>query len=432
MVKRSRAWSWKWLCLQFGLVLVFICFALWGLGLTIGMGQLIESTYQKLDTDEFAATDFRAFYFAAGKVFSSERSELYRKDAVIGQIHSREFSSALGLSQDDASWNVFYNPPAYAIMLGPLTLFSRPEAYIVTVGLNLLAICGLLFLVQKLLRWRKWHALLLAGSLFAFVPVHISVFHSQPTILVALLLVATFLAIERKRGLLSCVLLSLVTIKPQWVVLPGLSLLRSRAKLAAPLFATGGSIAFLPFILLGSGALVDYAGLILGRAGVDLQDERYGSWLINSAGFFRALAGSSQPEASIGLSLVTLAIFLLIMVRGDGHLTWAAGILTTLLVNPHAHITDWVIAFPAAAFLLARPMAPSFKQVTLGLLLAAHVSINSLIFTGQEVRLGESVVYWAIPITFALMIWCLVLPILEARFDPVRHRAMPLVPVSQS
>jgi Glycosyltransferase family 87 len=402
--------------LLFGL-LVFFIFAV---GISLSQA---SNAYSDFKEGKLGWTDFRVFYSEAQTIVSDQRALTYdehsREQAILAEVGLQPSQVA----KDDEVLFFGYNPPIFFVALSPLTLFDQPTAYLIGIAANCVVAVLLAVYLGKVLRWRQPQSTLLILALLGFAPTAYTIYHGQPTLFIALILLAAFYAAERGRGLLASFLISLATVKPQWVVLVAFAMLRHRPRLLKPLFVFGSLVTFLPFVFLGPGALSDFFELLTSRAGIDLQNASEAARILNWSTFLTAVTGSSQPLATTMASLLTLAVFLVVWRRGDRHLTWAAAIFATAIATPHVSPQDWVITIAAAAILLSRPMSSSSMAVTFALLLVAYLGVNLLTFS--QTRPYSQL---AVPASFALIVWCAALPYVEERVART-HPVMELQPV---
>ena len=366
-----------------------------------GASMMASDAYGKLKTHSPASVDF-AHMFAGYSAVVRDPHETYDEDHMLQVV-----SSVQGLQDHNANDELkgvlqYYNPPFFLLLMSPLTLLDAHIAYLVSISLNLVALAGLAVVTGACLRWRQPQTLIFISALLAFPPVYISLYNSQPTILIALALLASFLAMESGRGLLAAILIGLTGAKPQWMVLPGVALIADRLRNLFPLAIVGGLLLLSPFVFLGLNALLDYIHLLLGRANADADETSYAIYMFNWLGFFKAWTGEVQIVPTILASLLTLAAFAFILPRGDRHLSWAAAILVTLLVFPHTHSFEWIAAVPAA-----------LRAGTVALLLATHLAVTTSVLQVGLAKSGEAAFYWAVPMGFVIVLWCAALPLLE-------------------
>ena len=396
-------------------MLAFLFLMAWAAALIAGGSTMIADTYETFRAKDLPGSDFRVFYAAAGLILSEERAQLYDGDTVPREVLAGGNSDRGAMDDESSAWFIYYNPPVFAVLMAPLTLLDIHAAYLASIAVNLVALAGLGFALGTILRWRQPALAFMGVALLGFLPTYSAIFHAQPTILIAVLLCAAFLAADKDRHLLSAVLLACTGLKPQWIGLPGLALAKQAPRVLPMLALVAGVIVFAPFAVLGTGAILDYINLLTGRGTVDAGNAEFGSELINWWGFFGALAGSPQPAAAMLASVLTIGVLVSVIARGDRCLAWSAAIFSTLIVLPHTHGQEWVMAIPAAALLLRRPMTPLLTRVSVGLLVVAFVAMAVQPLAQGAARDGERAVYLIVPAALLLTSWCAIVPMLERR-----------------
>jgi hypothetical protein len=397
--------------------LVVAVFLGWGVIFSAATVKLISNAYQDFENGKIGDTDFRGFYFGAETLLSDNYSATYERDSIIIGVLGATNIDTSEFTADKQTWLIYYNPPAFLLMMAPLTLLERSQAFLVGVAANVLITAGLALLLGRALGWRRQESAFLVLALLSFLPTYASIYHVQPTLLIALAMLAAFMALEGGKRVLVGALLSVAVLKPHWVVLCGGAALRNSPPVVAPLFAACSLMAFLPFLILGLDVLLDYKDLLLHRGATDLEEGAFASRNVNWSGFFADITGSAQPLAALVASLLTVVAFACVLLNGDRSLSWAAAIFTTVLVVPHLHSQDWVMAVPAAAILLMRPMRPRARAFTLILLLAGYLGVNA---SGIE---GRTAILWAVPCAFFLVLWCAALPVVERCLELHEHES---------
>jgi hypothetical protein len=369
----------------------------------------IRSDHAKTAAPLLPYTDFEMFYAGAILARSNNRDLLYDKPTIVRQIliargyRFAEIPDPIDTQSPDHIWLRYYNPPAYLFAWAPVTFLDVRDAYVFAVGLNVVLLGALAVLLGFVVRWRMPHTLLLLLGLFAFAPVYFTIHHGQPTILIAGLMAAGYLALRNGRDLWAGLLLALTGVKPHWL-LPALSLMRRRG-LIVPFF--GGCFAFLalPFVLLGPGAVIDYIRLILDRGDGDLTNSTYGEALLSWSGFWRALTGEPQPVLWLIASIATLAVYARIWLRAGAAVSLAAAVPVFLLIIPHSHPQDWTLMATSAAVLLSLRWSPlalaGIGVLLLGLLIGANEWINAT----RAVEDGATRVYWVSLAAAGLLLW---------------------------
>jgi hypothetical protein len=348
------------------------------------------------DRPLLGGSDFPAFFVGGKLMLSSGRSRMYEE-----QTQARAVLEVKGLGADlsqDSPWYRFYNPPAYALLLAPLSLLPVRTAFLVTVAVNAVALAALAGLMAVVLRGRRLLTGAALAALAAATPVMYAFWHAQPTLLLACILTGAFLLSQRGRPVAAGAALALAGVKPRWLAFPSLALVRTdRRALSTLLGAT--VVLLLPFLLLGVSGLRDYVALLRHRGHEDFYESDFAEALLSWGGFFRAYTGSVQPAPAAAMSLLTLLVAVPAWRSGRRDLLPMAAVLCTLLVGPHSHPQDWVMVAPAAGFML-REQRGARLLVTSCLLLAVEIAVN-----GWSAWEPEMMRYAPAPAAFALLLW---------------------------
>jgi len=372
--------------------------------------EAIERTYSARGVPKLPGNDFPMFFAGASAAASSERARLYDPEVVVkGILHAQGYAADAIPPQPDPDapeyqWLRYYNPPAYLLAFSPLTFLDVRTAYLVALGINLGLLAALVAAIGQILRWRQPHSTLLVLALLAFVPVYFALHHAQPTVLIALLVSLGYLALRSGRRYLGGALLALTGVKPHWLLTIAAGLKDRQALIV--LVASAAAFICLPFLFVGPEAAFDWVRLMLGRGSGDVQQEGYGSALMGWAGFVHAITG--QPQAWLWLppSLLTLALFAAVWLRGSGPgVTLAAAILAGLLAVPHSLPQDWMLVVPVAAILLSLRWTPlGFAGICAGLL-GILAGANDWLEAQRAVDEQGSAVLWVTLAAFALLLW---------------------------
>ena len=391
-------------------------FASKGVSLTRHYYDVIDTAYQADGPPKFPeAGDITVFYTAGRVITSDERSGLYNDEYFIPEVFATQGWQRGDLLAGSGAWSKFYNPPIFALLLSPLSLLDVHTAYMVVLGINIGAGVLLILLLGRILRWQQPASLLLGLGLFAYTPLYFVFQHAQPSLLLAVVLAASFILSESGAYRRSAFLLAFAGIKPQWLVLPALVVAQRHR--AALLWSAGAAllIIVLPFLLVGASSAGDYLALVLERGSGDIANQQFSSASLSWSGFLRALTGEPQPVLWVLLAVITLAVFVFVCLNGDSRLSASAAILTTLLVVPHSHPQDWVVVIVAGAIALSRN-GPVMSQIVTGLcLVGVFFGANHWPAESYEVSLDRETVYWITPAGAALLAWLFLQPLAEAR-----------------
>jgi hypothetical protein len=222
-------------------------------------------------------------------------------------------------------------------------------------------------------------------------------------------------------------MVALAGVKPQWLVLPAVSLFRTRPR-GVFAFAATTALMLLPFLTIGVKGTADYIHLVRARGQGDIHDDGFAEAILSWSGFFRAYAGSVRPEAWAAFSLLTLLAYLPIWAAGKADLLPLAAVLVTLLVGPHSHPQDWLLIAPTACFLM-RNQSGARLWVSGSLLLSIWWSLNHW----SGLAGSETAVYWPTLAAFATLLWVWALAVeadvrvrvlLERGLSPLRARSL--------
>jgi len=396
-------------------ILIAAIVGIWTFAVLLGTSTSIRDSYGAMSRDVAETNDFPMFYTAGENVVSVEREHAYEKQFIVDSI-LRQWTNPESLeARELLPWLRYYNPPFYLFALSPLTFLDMHEAYVATVAINLAALAALLFLSGVTLKRKLGSVFFLSLTTFGYMPLVATIYHGQPTLVIAALTLGAFLLAQKGRTTVASLLVSLCAAKPQLAIAAALPLLRDRPRAVVPLALIGAAITLAPFAVLGAGAMADYFHLVSGRGGDDLAQADYASHVLSWPGFMVALTGSLQPVLSAALSLLTLVLLAIILRRGDRFLTWPASIVAILAVLPHSHPQDWMLTVPAAVIVLARPMHPSVRVATVGLLAVAYIAVNSWVFSSGIVYDGGRALYAPTPMALVLLGWFAALPLVERR-----------------
>lgn len=375
--------------------------------------------------------DFPMFYAGAQVLTSGEHTSAYQRSVMveaIGRVQGYETPSRIE-QEWFGDWMRYYNPPGFLIAISPLTLLDLHTAYLVAFGLNLVVVAAFLAAIAYLCRHTPALALVLGVALVGFTPLYFALSNGQPTIAITLFLALALLAAEAGRRNLAAVLFALVGAKPQFLILPGLALVRRWPVMAVPLAIAGLLIVLLPFAWIGAGGVLDYARIVLDRGSTDMSREEFSRALVNWTGFFQAATGGVPTTLVMLASAGTLLAFALVLRHGDIRLTFAAALLTTLLVVPHVHVQDWLVAIVAAAAVLSRPSNRPFTAGAALGFLGVYAGANTWEAAHAATSDGTPTLYLSVPSAFFLILWFAAAPLLESTTAPSTvprtHRTVP-------
>jgi hypothetical protein len=356
-------------------------------------------------------TDFQAFYRAGAWMLGPQTSPLY------------PLTSFAGYQGPPAELTLFLNPPHFLVAFAPLLSVPLRTAYVLFSFLNILCLFASLRVLRPLSRsWRngqRFCAIALAfGSPFLTAAVAQGTV-SMPITLCLAVVVSHDLQkrTDSWRGAaLSGICLSVLSMKPQYLLLVGLYLLvRSQWKtlvlgIGATTAWVGASVA-----VMGFGPWLSYPRFLqIFTEQLDTYDtaNRSSFWvaeqMINARGVFVRLLSFSQAELVNSLSTAVLLLALsataLIGLRVrrfqlDPTVAWCLVLLATMATSGHTNPPDGVtLLIPAYlgwsalrsvrlrnAFALAIPTSTVVAYATLGAQHRGSLPILGLALVGVSI-----------------------------------------------
>ena len=327
---------------------------------------LLVATFQLLTlpvavlTMAVKVTDFQAFYRAGRWMLGPQITPLY------------PLTSFAGYSGPPADHTLYLNPPHFLVAFSPLLNFPLRTAYLLFSAINLLCFFGTVWVLRPFLRsWRRGQSfcavLLLIGSPFLTAAVAQGTISMPITLCLAMVVshdlqqrTATW-----RGALLSGFCLSLISMKPQYLILIGLYLFaRSKWKVLA--VGVGGTVAWLgaSVALMGFKPWLGYPRFMqIFTQQLDTYDtgDRSSYWvaeqMLNIRGVFVRVLSFSQAGLinTLSTAVLLLAVGVIVAIgfrvrRGqlDPTVAWCLVMLAMLATSGHANPPDGVtIMIPA-------------------------------------------------------------------------------------
>jgi alpha-1,2-mannosyltransferase len=372
--------------------------------------------------------DFAYFYAGASLAYRGDAAELY---PVPGELTYYPYDPIFDVTTDPyardrliARGN-YYNPPALAFLHAPLASMSFRDAFWVFSALSLGAFVGFVAITWKSARGIPELPLLILGIL-TFRPVHEALIMGHSALFFCLALTAGFLLLRAKHEVLAGLCFSLLALKPQWAILPGLFLLfRWQWRTLGTMFVASSLIFLIPFFYVGLETLSNYIHFLRWQNDLDLKDAPH---MFSWNGFLFKLRGGplyghTPPDAIWTYALVAVtAIPLAIVWWGKNYLLGvAATVVAMLLISTHSVWYDWALLVIAALFLVlysrgkSRTMRVEMWIVLLALHISAAHSIGILLRPDRFAIDWHSSGFFSLtPIAFAALVWMALL----ALYDP--------------
>src|SRR5215213_5948589 len=263
--------TWKLVCALFvaGATLLF----------AVGLVQRVDETQHEQRLIPYLAyeerTDYNYFYASATMALNGEASALYPAS---GEKTVQPGDPAFAAVRDDderarlLTKGAYYNPPALALLQAPLAAIDFNTSYRIFTALSLTALVAFLTLAWRSGRRVPELPLFILGAL-AFRPAHEVVIMGHPTFFFLLALVGGFLLLKADRPVLAGLVLSLLALKPQWAVLPGLFLLaRGEWRAFGTMLGAAAAIFLVPFLYTGFETFENYVRVTRAVGWADLID----------------------------------------------------------------------------------------------------------------------------------------------------------------
>jgi len=281
-------------------------------------------------------TDFVNFYVAGRIVNQGNGANLYDV-----KNQARMIVSILGYDNFD----YFLHPPFFALALAPFARFPFQDAFFAWTLLNV----GLLGCIPFLLR--ECVGVVAARPYLGipatiFYPALTTLTLGQSSITITFILIFSYIFLAKGRAGIAGLLLSLATIKFQYVVLIAGFLLVNRRYRAVAGFLSGAVIlSAISFWVVGIRGITDYLRLLKSYNAHRGYEPHQLALMVNWRGFFgniglsqhTALFSTMASAAMIGVGLLVAA-----RSRSGEHLDVALALFVTiaLLASPYTHFQD--------------------------------------------------------------------------------------------
>ncbi|GEM_PF-4966891 len=356
--------------------------------------------------------DFRAYYTAGKILVSSERKKLYnlRTQFIYQKKIMPEVSDMKYLAP-------FRNPPFVALPFAVLSLLSLEWAYTLMFIGNLI----LFYLVWRLsvtilaLKDRLLKVILFL-ALMSYFPVWYTLVLGQVSLALVVGMLAAWKALQEKRELQAGMWLSLLLIKPQYIIVPLLLFAwKKQFRVLTGIFLGAISFGILSYLLVGYQGLMDYSRFLTNT----LQWTE--SFAVNAVsmqtwrGFVELLVGTQNtPFTTILWLLGDILILVILFSVWKGkfstnpqrfNMQWASLVVVLLLISPYANPQDTSLLLVPAVFCIKEfGKKKKFKTLLIGIL-----SIGSLLgFLSTPLAVATRVQITVLfMLGFILMLWYL-------------------------
>jgi len=212
----------------------------------------------------FSFSDYRAQYTGAAMIQNGIRSNFYSLDT------QYVVQKKLFLSMQRKYLLPFLSPPPVALILSPLALLPVRQGYVV-LGFTLLSVLfvisfiayRLIYIpkkVQKLLHIEPIDLLIVIAVM---MPLWLSIFNSQLSIIWTLILLTSFLLVKKNKPILSGFILAFIVLKPHLLIVPLIFfIIKKEWRIIIGMFLGCGILILLSFYLIGWRGMVGYFQLL--------------------------------------------------------------------------------------------------------------------------------------------------------------------------
>ena len=280
--------------------------------------------------------------------------------------------------------------PRLSLLLHPLTYLDLANAYRAYTTLAVLALLATAYLAQRGIgSWAGRLAVVL--GVLSIPQMHWALRIGHLTPFLALAALSGFLLV-RRHPILAGLCFALLTIKPQYAVIPGLYLLWTRnGRALAAMLAGVAALELAAFAAAGFDTIGSYMSMVFDW-GVDARDNRFAfkTWQYSWPGFLISAGFEPNPLVIFDLIVLSLAAIVVVFMRGGRSVALPAAALGMLLVTPYANFYDWGLLVVAGALLL-RARAPwkrLLPAVAIGLYFTLIVTQAATNFPAVDVELG--------------------------------------------
>ncbi|NTU46999.1 DUF2029 domain-containing protein [Candidatus Roizmanbacteria bacterium] len=300
-------------------------------------------------TSRFATTDFRAQYTGAVLLSQGEGKNLYRLST------QTQVQKQFAPIRREEQLLPFLNPPFVAAVLTPLALVPFSTAYIIFAGSNLLFVCLIFFLTQKIqTRNASTDYVGIPLLITAYLPFWVTVINGQFSLVLSVSVLGGMLLLLHKRNWEAGVVLSLLLVKPYFLIFPLIYFMKVRNWRTLVGLGTGiCSLIMVSFCLVGSTGMKEYL-LLLMQASHWINE--YGTNTAAQLTGFKFFQGYvSQMSISI-LSFLGIAWLFMRMSRTEWAQmpvlqVWSILLLGGFILSPHTHYHDLSLLFPVVLLL---------------------------------------------------------------------------------
>lgn len=331
-----------------------------------------------LQTQSFGITDYSAFFSAARIIQSGDRKDLYSLSRQYKE-HKKMFPPLLY-----KDFLPFFYLPVFAYFLTLFTNMSYIYSYLFTTGfLFFVLLVSFFFFVHYFTKNHKNTQLSLVISTYAgFLPLWHSIVNTQFSLIWVCIVLISYILYNRNKYFFSGLFLSLLLVKPQFILFPILLLffLKKKKQFFYGFFAGCFILVTMSIITVGLEGIKKYIDLLYLLPSVGNQ-YRLG---LTVQPTIRGLLFSIKPSyfsVSLFLSLWLIISVLIVAIvffrirdkKVAPHFIWTISLSLYLICCPHLHLHDYT--------LLLFPVILYSKNISLFLL---KIPIRKYLFSNES------------------------------------------------
>lgn len=317
----------------------------------VSQGMMIKTQVKEAGGFHYfvGSRDFRAYYMAGKMLMSGVRDNFYNFDTQF--TAQQQFAPEL---KDPKKVMPFFNPPFVALPVVIVSFLPFTSAYVIWLLVHASTLIFYCFLVYRMLKKAPEVVRLVALALsITFLPAVNAVLQGQPSILLALALLLSFEHMRRGKDVRAGMWLSLLLIKPQFLVLPILLLIfRRRFKALLGLAGGVGALGLVSWFLIGFSGLKGYYQLVSKIPAMAKLDAFtiHPQAMHTFKGYLHLAFGTNYTQDIRTFWFIGVAVVLVLLgfiwakpgwVKSHSfYLQWASLIVVILFVSPHANFHD--------------------------------------------------------------------------------------------
>ncbi len=333
--------------LQRNILLAFFCLLL--IMLVLFVFHLFVTNGKVLLSKAPQAMDFLAFYTGASLLHQNP-PELYNLQTQLTfQNQIAPVTNALQV------FLPFLNPPFAALLFFPLAQLPLEVAYTVWVGTNLFLLLLICFVTVKHISKTHWYILaLIIFGILSYIPVLTTLLIGQLTIVISLTILLSWICLKKGWQFRGGLLLSLILIKPHFIILPFLAILvQRRWKIFLGLLTGIVFLSLVSFMYVGWGGITNYITVLMSAVnwnngyGIDIKAQHS----LQSYLMILFQTDTLADIRTLWFMCVATIILPTLYIWSKRYplkspqfaLQYTLLIIATLLISPHTHFHDLTI-----------------------------------------------------------------------------------------